>query len=191
MLYHVSDKPDIDLFEPRPSDYTDEPVVWAVDDNRLRNYLLPRDCPRVTFYAGPDTSADDIDRFLGLSSAVVAFESGWLEKVREARLFCYQLPQEGFFCLDDCAGYFVNRKAVKPDRVEVFDDLLAALSARGVEVRILPSLWSLHDSVAKSTLQFSMIRMRNAAARDESGLRLLQSWAGLLGPTLGKRKHPS
>jgi hypothetical protein len=43
--------------------------------------------------------------------------------------------------------------------------VLQALTARGVEVRILPSLWSLHDAVAKSTLQFSMIRMRNARPR--------------------------
>jgi hypothetical protein len=26
-----------------------DPVVWALDDQRLRNYLVPRDCPRVTY----------------------------------------------------------------------------------------------------------------------------------------------
>ena len=165
MLFHVSDKPDIQVFEPRPSQYTAESVVWAVDEERLRNYLLPRDCPRVTFYAGPATSANDVERFLGSSRAVVAFESGWLDRVRSARLFSYHLSSNGFHCLDECAGYFVNPRAVTPERVEVFEHLLDALHARHVEVRIMPSLWSLHDSIAKSTLQFSIIRMRNAAPR--------------------------
>ena len=52
-LYHVSDQPGIPLFEPRPvraghprGDLP--PVVWAVGERLLHNYLLPRDCPRVT-----------------------------------------------------------------------------------------------------------------------------------------------
>ena len=167
-LFHVSDQPGIRRFEPRPSELTPEPVVWAVDDERLRNYLVPRDCPRVTFYAGPTTSDSDIQQFLGSSRAVVAFESGWLDRVRSTRLYCYYLPAEGFTCIDECAGYFVARDPITPERVEVFEDLLGALQARRVEVRIIPSLWSLHDSVVQSTLQFSMIRMRNAVSRDST-----------------------
>jgi hypothetical protein len=169
-LFHISDEPTIRRFEPRPSELTTEPVVWAVDDERLRNYLLPRDCPRVTFYAGLTTSARDIEQFLGSSRAVVAFESDWLDRVRSTKLFCYHLPATGFSCLDECAGYFIARQPIIPERVEVFENLLGALHARGVEVRIIPSLWSLHDSVMKSTLQFSMIRMRNAAPRDRQHL---------------------
>jgi hypothetical protein len=44
-LFHVSDEPAIPRFEPRPSASINEPVVGAVDHERLRNYLLPRDCP--------------------------------------------------------------------------------------------------------------------------------------------------
>jgi hypothetical protein len=65
MLFHVSEDAGIIRFEPRPSEYTDDPVVWAIDDERLRNYLLPRDCPRVTCHAGPKTTDDDRQRFLG------------------------------------------------------------------------------------------------------------------------------
>lgn len=32
-------------------------------------------------------------------------------------------------------------------------------------LRVVPSLWPLHDAVVVSTLQFSMIRMRNAQSR--------------------------
>lgn len=165
-LFHISDTPDIRRFVPRPSSYTRDPVVWAVDEERLRNYLLPRDCPRVTFYAGPHTSVADVQRFLGSSRSVVAFETGWLDRVQSSKLCCYHLPADGFSSIDECAGYFVNREAVTPERLDVLENLLNALKARNVEVRVIPSLWQLHDAVAQSTLQFSMIRMRNAAPRE-------------------------
>jgi hypothetical protein len=165
LLYHVSEEADIARFEPRESGYTDGPVVWAIDGERLRNYLVPRGCPRVTFYAGPQTTAEDAERFLGSSAAVVAVESGWLERLRACRLYCYRLPAETFECLDEGAGYFVSRAAVEPVGVEVFDDPIGELLRRGVELRFVPSLWALHDAVAASSLQFSIIRMRNARPR--------------------------
>lgn len=165
MLFHVSEEPGIERFEPRLSEYTGEPVVWAIDAEHLRNYLVPRDCPRVTFYAGRETTEADIERFLGSSPAVVAVESGWLERLRACRLYCYHLPPETFECIDECAGYFVSRVPVVPARDEVFDDPVAELIRRGVELRFVPNLWSLHDAVAASSLQFSLIRMRNALPR--------------------------
>ena len=165
MLFHVSEESNIERFEPRASGYADGPVVWAIDGGRLRNYLVPRECPRVTFYAGPETTGGDVARFLGSSPAVVAVESGWLERIRSCRLYCYHLPPGTFECLDECAGYFVSRAPVAPARVEVFDDVLAELLRRGVELRFVPSLWDLHDAVAASSLRFSIIRMRNARPR--------------------------
>jgi hypothetical protein len=165
VLFHVSEESGIERFEPRPSPYADGPVVWAIDAERLRNYLLPRDCPRVTYYAGPETTAADVERFLGSSAAVVAVESAWLQRLRSCRLYCYHLRPETFACVDDCAGYFVSRRPVVPAQVQVVEDLLAALLSRGVELRFLPELWPLRDAVVSSTLRFSLIRLRNAAPR--------------------------
>jgi hypothetical protein len=167
MLFHVSEEPGIERFEPRPSPYTAEPVVWAIDADHLRNYLLPRDCPRVTYYAGCDTTAGDTARFLGSSPAVVAIENAWLERLRSCRLYCYHLPPESFECMDECAGYFVSRRPVVPARVQVIDDLLGALLERGVELRFAPNLWSLREAVVASTLRFSLIRMRNALPTED------------------------
>jgi len=164
MLFHVSEDGGIQHFAPRVSD-RGEAVVWAVDEAHLRNYLLPRDCPRVTFYAGPATNPSDIDSFLGSSPAVVAVEAGWFDRLRTSRLYCYHPPPATFERVDESAGYFVSRVAVGPARVDVVDDAIAALLERGVEVRVLPDLWALHDAVIASTLQFSMIRMRNARPR--------------------------
>jgi hypothetical protein len=165
MLFHVSEESGIERFEPRASEYTAGTVVWAIDAERLRNYLLPRECPRVTFYAGRETTVDDVERFLGSSPAVVAVESGWMERLRSCRLYCYHLPPETFECIDECAGYFVSRVPVVPLRVEVIADPVAELLRRGVELRFMQSLWPLRDAVVASSLQFSLIRMRNALPR--------------------------
>lgn len=167
MLFHISEEPGITRFEPRESQFTEDLVVWAVDKAHLRNYLLPRDCPRVTFCAGPDTSSTDIAHFLGESSAVVAVEAAWLERIRETSLCCYHMPDASFACLDQDAGYFVSREKVSPVRVDLIDDVLAALAATGCEIRILPTLWPLYDNVVASTLSYSIIRMRNATPRPE------------------------
>ena len=165
MLFHVSEEPGIGRFEPRLSEYASGPVVWAIEGARLCNYLLPRDCPRVTYYAGPQTVAADVERFLGSSPVVIAIENSWFERIRSCRLYCYQMPPATFECLDECAGYFISRVAVVPSRVKCIDDPMAELLRRGVELRFLPDLWFLRDAVVASSLQFSLIRMRNAAPR--------------------------
>ncbi|MBC8234152.1 hypothetical protein H8E77_31785 [bacterium] len=166
MLYHVSDEPNIKLFKPRPSQFTDNPAVWAIDSEHLRNYLLPRDCPRVTFYALSTTTQEDRQRFLGTSKAVVAVEGKWLPRILACKLYCYHFSPEDFECLDEGAGYFVNYKMVVPKRMEVFKHLLEELVSRQVEVRIMPNLWHLREAVVNSTLQYSNIRMRNASPQE-------------------------
>ena len=168
MLFHVSEEPGIARFEPRPSALASDPVVWAIDAERLRNYLTPRDCPRVTYYAGPGTVASDVERFLGASTAVVAIETVWLERLRSCRLYVYHLPPDAFRSNDNCAGYWVSTVAVTPTHADVIDDPLSELKNRGVELRFEPNLWPLHDAVVASSLLFSMIRMRNALPRSAS-----------------------
>jgi uncharacterized protein DUF6886 len=165
MLFHVSEDGGIERFQPRDIDRISERLVWAIDADRLRNYLVPRECPRVTYYAGVDTSQEDVNRFLGSSTAVVAVEQAWLARLRSARLYCYQLPPDTFESRDSCAGYFVSRAPVVPLDVRVIDDCLSELIGRGVEVRVMSNLWHLRDVVVSSTLQFSIIRMRNALPR--------------------------
>ena len=165
MLFHISEESGIERFEPRASEYASGFVVWAIDAARVRNYLVPRECPRVTYYAGRETSPADVERFLGSSPAVVAVEGGWLERLRTCRLYCYHLPPKTFECIDECAGYYVSREPVVPARVEIIDDPMGELLRRGVELRFVPSLWDLRDAVVESSLQFSFIRMRNALPR--------------------------
>lgn len=162
MLYHFSERPDIVRFEPRTIDGHAEPIVWAIDAARQCNYLLPRDCPRVTFYAGPNTSAADRRQFLGDQSAIVAIESAWRERVEKATIYRYHLLPDDFVCIDAPAEYYVCRRAVVPDCVEPIRNLPSAIQEAGATLRCYPSLWPLHDAIVSSTLAYSMIRMRNA-----------------------------
>ncbi len=170
-LFHISDDPNITRFDPRPPPSAGSGqtglMVWAVGERLLHNYLLPRDCPRVTFYAAPTSAPEDVERLLGTSNAtyVVAIESCWLSAVRAGRLYKYALPPATFAPVDEGAGYYISREPVVPLAVAPIDDILGALLARDVELRVMPSLWKLHDTIAASTLQFSIIRLRNALPR--------------------------
>lgn len=170
-LFHISDQPGITRFDPRPapSPHTTQTgaMVWAIDRQHLHNYLLPRDCSRITFYALPDSDPEHVTRLMGYSSAtyIIAIESGWLPEVQRQRLYCYELPGASFSLIDEGAGYYTSREPVIPCAVTSIDDLLGALLRHDVELRVMPSLWKLYDALIASTLQFSIIRMRNAQSR--------------------------
>jgi len=165
-LFHFSEDPTILRFEPRPrpTDPGAPPVVWAIDEEHAPHYYVPRDCPRVCFWARPDSSPSDVARFFGHTTArkIIAIESSWLERVRNACLYRYQLPADGFSLVDEPAGYYGSTEPVAPLSIEPMRDLLGRLVESGVELRITPSLSPLRNALVAATLDFSMIRMGNA-----------------------------
>jgi hypothetical protein len=170
-LFHVSDNPDIVNFEPRsimnPNLGLAGTAVFAISERLLPNYLLPRNCPRVTFYALPESKPEDVERLLGASRHVAAIEAGWLERIVNGRIHIYALPADTFTVWDEGAGYYISREPVAPLAMRTVDNMLLELAQHNVEIRILPSLWPLWEAVVNSSLQFSMIRMRNAVPRSE------------------------
>lgn len=169
-LFHVSERNDINVFEPRmpPSSNAviDQPVVWAVCDDRLANYLFPRDCPRICMRSGPKTTKLDRERFLGTNdrSAVIVTEKSWYQVASDAQLFLYQLPPASFLCVDDNAGYYVSNESITPLGVQFLSDPLQKLAESKVEVRTSEDLRTLAAEVAASSIAFSIIRLRNARA---------------------------
>jgi hypothetical protein len=167
-LYHISDKPGIKRFEPRPAPSKSVKqkglTVWAIDYEHLHNYLLPRDCPRVTFFASPNSDPKDVDKLMGESSAkyVVAVETRWLSQIQKQCLYQYEFNSEGFSLVDEIAGYWISRKPVIPIAETKIDNILAALTEHDIELRIMPSLWKLREAVINSTLGYSVIRMHKA-----------------------------
>ena len=165
-LYHFSEEPTIARFDPRPplARPEVEPLVWAIDDWHQPMYYFPRDCPRACFWPCGDTTPEDRDRwYAGVDAQmVIAVESAWLDRILDAHLYRYAMPEETFELVDACAGHWVSRKALVPLSVEPVGDLLTALASARVELRITPSLAGLWREIIQTTMCFSGTRLRNA-----------------------------
>lgn len=165
-LFHVSHEANIQLFVPRPperSDVEQRPVVWAINEECLPNYLLPRQCPRVAFQVKSGTPQDDMKRFFpdARHSHAVCIEEDWLARLLETRLTVYGFDPAGFVLQDEEAGYYVSHREEVPISKQEIQPF-AALQERGIDLRLVPRLWPLAEQVQQSSLRWSLIRMRNA-----------------------------
>ena len=118
-LWHVSEPPEITVFEPRAPSNVDAgvsyPCVWAVADSHLVGYLLPRECPRIAVRYQPHATQADIARFLGRGNELALFiEASWHRRVVSTVLWLCELPPQTFVRVDANAGYFVSSEAVIP-----------------------------------------------------------------------------
>ena len=179
-LFHFSEDPAIAVFEPRPvrvpaerppgRDWLNGPLVWAIDALRQPMYFFPRDCPRVMLWRKPETTAADLKRWWRgdpRRRMLAHIEASWLERVKTTPIYRYRFDADGFEDLDE-AGMWVARTVQTPLDVEPVGDLLAALEAANVELRVLPDLLSL-KGVWESSLHASGIRLRNATGWNEPG----------------------
>jgi hypothetical protein len=156
-LWHVSDDPSITRFEPR------EGLVWAIGEQQVSKYWFPRDCPRGTWWAGPETTDLDVDRLLSgdRTREVHAIQADWLDAFRAARLWAYRLPPESFEPREDPRFYFTSPIAVEPLERQELGDLFALHAEARIELRIVPDLAALWAQVIASTVEFSGNRLSN------------------------------
>lgn len=166
MLYHFSEEPDIRIFEPRTLyNQKDEPAkVWAIDAHHAPHYYFPRECPRICIEAGESTTEEDVHMFFGMSRSrrMIAIEAGWYERVRTGCIYRYHFDPTDFRLFDPNAGYYIATKPVTPAHIDRMDDLIPSILQEGIELRVTPSLMPMQERVMASTVNFSMIRMRNA-----------------------------
>ncbi len=153
---------------PRPSPpgtpYEGREWVWAVDEQHLPNYLLPRECPRVC-WATPEAPHGLLGSPAG---RVIAVEHGWSSRLLRAGLNVHHLDPAHFTPLDPTAGYWVSSQVAVVQDVRRVDDCLTELGGQGVEVRLTSTLWPYVDAVVAAGGEFSAIRMRNAQPRQAS-----------------------
>ncbi len=111
------------------------------------------------------TSEVDRQRFLGSAQQAIAIETLWYEKAITTILYLYEMPSSTFSLFDSIAGYYVSHSLVLPTSKYTVNAPIKQLLSNNTELLILPSLWQLHDAVVNSTLEFSIIRMKNAQPR--------------------------
>lgn len=160
-LFHVSQDPNIERFDPRT--HTDgRSLVWAICARTLPNYLLPRDCPRICVWQNPETTKDD-QALLENSRHTIFIEKAWTERARSEQLTIYQFNADGFSLEDENAGYFTSTIPQTPSNTTKLHQPTKQISAVGVALKTVDNLWPLAKQIENSSLGYSMIRMRNAA----------------------------
>lgn len=132
-LFHVIEESNIEVFNPRFPTRSNldqnTGLVWALYERILPNFLTPRDCPKVTYHVGQNTTAENIDRYISSSSCshVVVIESRWFDIMRNTTLYIYEFEPSEFCLQDECAGYYVSEKPQKPISKIMINDLFAEL----------------------------------------------------------------
>lgn len=170
-LFHISEESNISVFHPRLPTRTDLDngigLVWAVNERCLPNFLMPRDCPRVTYHVSPDTTPEDRARYLSSPTCphVVAIESRWFPVFQTSCLYRYEFDPAGFALQDQNAGYYVSTLSQLPLACVRIEDVPGELLRRHVELRVVDNLWELHDAIRHTSFFWSMCRMKNALPR--------------------------
>ncbi|MBP2022061.1 hypothetical protein J2Z44_001862 [Clostridium punense] len=167
-LFHVSEESNIKIFQPRIP-YRDDldkrkGLVWAINERCLPNFLTPRDCPRVAYQLGSLSTSEDKDKYFSSKSCnhVIAIEYKWFEVMKNTTLYLYEFNPSKFYLQDEIAGYYVSEEVETPINQVIIKDIFAELFKRNVELRIVDNLWHLSSEIQKSSLNWSMCRMKNA-----------------------------
>ena len=168
VLYHFSEDPHLTRFEPHVprTNPTHAPAVWAIDAVHAPLYWFPRECPRVAIWPRDERARVEFRaRFTTSAIRLHAVESGWLERMRGAQLFRYEFGAADFEPWEPADGQWISSSAVSPLDVVPVGDLLQAHADSGIELRVVPSLWPLHDGAIGGEFNFSIVRMHNAEPR--------------------------
>lgn len=165
-LFHVSEESNIEKFIPRIPTRKEldqsKGLVWSLTESALPNWLTPRDCPRVGYRAVEESTQADIAKFFSSSSRhCIAIEYDWHKKMLETTLYVYEFDSTPFY-FDECAGFYVSDQTVIPISVTKYGNIYEELFKRNIEVRIINNLWRLGEAIQKTTLKWSLCRMRNA-----------------------------
>lgn len=90
---------------------------------------------------------------------------GGMNGLEQAVSTCYHFDPAAFQLFDANAGYYIATKSVAPIQVDRMDDLIPSILQEDIELRVTPSLMPMKERILSSTVNFSMIRLRNAVDR--------------------------
>ena len=169
-VYHVSEEANIKEFVPRTPTRGDMNhkvgLVWALCERTLPNFLTPRNCPRVAYHVGHQTTQSDIRKYLiGHYSHVVIIEKDWLCRLQNTVLYVYEFDDVDFYMQDECAGYYVSEKTQIPRLVRIITNLEAELEKYNTELKTVDNLWVIAEEIKNTTFNWSLCRMTFAKGK--------------------------
>ncbi len=166
-LYHISETENIQTFIPRQSkkQWNYEKYVWAISDDKLHNYLLPRACPRICLEAKdvailekwiPSISIQD-------KKAIIIVHQDWVERIQNCTLFRYEFEDSNFKSIDAIAGYWVSETTETPIHTVKINDCITVLEQLNIELITVnrETMIAIKDEVVKHLTSFSIIKWNN------------------------------
>ncbi len=167
-MLHISDRAGITRFAPRPArmdvwPQLDGAYVWAISEEMVHNFYLPRECPRVCWTIGARTCVEERAAFLtvGEQRAIVAVDARWRPTIERCVLYEYELAPESFWPIDYDAGYYVSDREQRPVAVRTLRNLPEELAKCRVRLEYHDGLEPIRQRIALSGYRFSNIRMAN------------------------------
>ncbi len=149
-LYHFSEDPTIEIFEPRvaKTQQIDGAWVWADDEIKSARYWFPRDCPRGTWW-----------RKNNVADRVHTIQWDWFDRFAACNLFAYTFAAAPF---KEVPGGWITDQTVMPLEVKPVGPLLDKHRDAAVELRIVPDLKALWlEVIEMPDIEFSGIRLKN------------------------------
>jgi hypothetical protein len=168
-LFHFSENPAISVFWPRVSPTAGgESLVWAVDLKHSPSYWFPRDCPRACCWVGERPIHHELHELPGFvgRQRLHVIEEDWLDRMRKCRLYAYEFDSAGF--LTCRRSRILGLSGIGVSALRLFSpagDLVSRHAESGIELRTVPNLWPMIDTIVDSGLEFSIIRKANARPR--------------------------
>lgn len=146
---------------------THPPAVWAIDEEHAPLYWFPRNCPRVAAWPrNPTETAAFHEAFATTARRIHAIETAWLDRMKSTTIYRYELDATDFTPWADSSGQWICDHDIEPRCVEPIGDLLELHERAGIELRVVFSLWPLHDLAHQGPWDFSTVRMSNAQERE-------------------------
>ncbi len=164
VLFHYSEDPCVSRFEPHVP-RTNPGVaaaVWAIDAARAPLYWFPRDCPRVTVWANTAAQRRHLRHLFGTDcTRVQAAPSSWSDEIGACKLYEYRFEAADFGPWPEAEGQWISYRAVTPADVVPVGDLLERHREVNIDLRLVPSLGAIRETVLESGLPFSIVRYRD------------------------------
>lgn len=85
--------------------------------------------------------------------------------MKKKKLYLYEFDIREFSLQDQNAGYYTSETIQYPVAKFEIENLFEEMFKRNVEIRVVDSLWNFYDEIQKTTLNWSMCRMRFAQPR--------------------------